>query len=186
LGLGETVQRRQSVAERDRVDREAVLVDQAVPGEGVSEAAAEADDVVAGLAFEFGDLVLDSASREASVAPLDAGQGAGEHEHSITLADPAAEGWLAELSESTSGEALPPVVTAVASRARSIVNGHAATGAIARARVRTASGVWLLVRASTLGNDADAQRAVIVEPARPHELAPLIADAYELTEREWA
>ena len=40
------------------------------------------------------------------------------------------------------------------------------------------------MRGSTLGDDADAQTAVIIEPARPHELAPLIADAYGLTERE--
>jgi DNA-binding CsgD family transcriptional regulator len=46
--------------------------------------------------------------------------------------------------------------------------------------VRAASGRWLIVRGSTLG----AQTAVIVEPARAHELAPLIADAYGLTERE--
>ena len=56
----------------------------------------------------------------------------------------------------------------------------------ARARVRTASGRWLVVRASTLGGDAPAETAVIVEPASPHELAPLIADAYDLTERERA
>ena len=37
-----------------------------------------------------------------------------------------------------------------------------------------------------LGDDAAAQTAVIIEPARPHELAPLIADAYDLTERERA
>ena len=54
------------------------------------------------------------------------------------------------------------------------------------ARVRTASGVWLLVRGSTLGEGNDAQTAVILEPARPHELAPLIADAYGLTDRERA
>ena len=29
-----------------------------------------------------------------------------------------------------------------------------------------------------------AQVAVMIEPARPHELAPLVADAYRLTERE--
>jgi DNA-binding CsgD family transcriptional regulator len=40
------------------------------------------------------------------------------------------------------------------------------------------------VRASVLGEDGDAQTAVTFEPARPHELAPLVADAYELTDRE--
>jgi DNA-binding CsgD family transcriptional regulator len=105
---------------------------------------------------------------------------------SITLADAVAEGWLAELRESSRGQPLPPVVAAVASRARSIVDGRPAASAVARARVRTASGCWLLVRGSMLGAEADAPTAVIIEAARPHELAPLIADAYGLTERERA
>jgi DNA-binding CsgD family transcriptional regulator len=74
----------------------------------------------------------------------------------------------------------------VAIRARSIVDGHAEWDAVARARVRAASGLWLLVRGSTLGEGPDAPTAVILEPARPHELAPLIAETYGLTERERA
>jgi DNA-binding CsgD family transcriptional regulator len=104
-------------------------------------------------------------------------------DNTITSANPAARMWLSELRESSPGHPLPPVVTAVASRARSIA-GRARAAAIARARVRTASGRWLLVRGATLGDDADAQTAVILEPARPHELGPLIADAYGLTDRE--
>lgn len=42
------------------------------------------------------------------------------------------------------------------------------------------------MRGSVLGDGADARTAVTVEPARPHELAPLIADAYGLTEGERA
>jgi DNA-binding CsgD family transcriptional regulator len=107
-------------------------------------------------------------------------------DNSITMTNAAADKWLAELREGSSSEPLPQVVTAVASRARSIADGQVATGAIARARVRTASGVWLLVRGSTLGDHHGAQTAVMLERARPHELAPLIADAYGLTERERA
>jgi DNA-binding CsgD family transcriptional regulator len=107
-------------------------------------------------------------------------------DNSLAVTDAVAEMWLADLSETSPGHPIPPVVTAVASRARSIVDGRAATGAIARARVRTASGLWLVVRGSILGEDADASTAVIIEPARPHDLAPLIADAYGLTDRERA
>jgi DNA-binding CsgD family transcriptional regulator len=103
----------------------------------------------------------------------------------VTSANPAARMWLSELRESSPGHPLPPVVTAVASRARSIA-GRAKAASIARARVRTASGRWLLVHGATLGDDADAQTAVILEPARPHELGPLIADVYGLTDRERA
>jgi hypothetical protein len=57
---------------------------------------------------------------------------------------------------------------------------------MARARVRAASGQWLLVHGSALGDGPGAPMAVILEPARPHELAPLIADAYGLSDRERA
>ncbi len=105
---------------------------------------------------------------------------------SIVAADAAAETWLADLGALRLEDPLPPVVAAVASRARGIADGREQSGALARARVRTSSGAWLTVRGSTLGYDDDAQTAVMFEPARPHELAPLIADAYELTERERA
>jgi DNA-binding CsgD family transcriptional regulator len=101
---------------------------------------------------------------------------------SLRVADATAELWLAELREAHPDRELPPVVTAVASRARTIASGDTA-GPGARARVRSPSGQWLLVHGSTLGDDAT---AVIIEPARPHELAPLIADAHGLSERERA
>ena len=108
-------------------------------------------------------------------------------DNSITVANPAAERWLAELrAGGRPGEHLPPVMVAVASRARSMAEGRAPEGPIARARVRTVAGRWLLVRGSVLGDDAAAPTAVILEPARSPELAPLIADAYGLTERERA
>ena len=90
-------------------------------------------------------------------------------DNSIAAVDSAAEAWLAELRGDA---AIPPVVAAVASRARA--------GKLARARIQTPAGAWLTVRASVLGS----RTAVCIEPARPHELAPLIADAYGLTRRE--
>ena len=43
---------------------------------------------------------------------------------------------------------------------------------------------WLLVRAWVLADGPGAQVAVMIESARLHELAPLLADAYGLTGRE--
>ena len=51
-----------------------------------------------------------------------------------------------------------------------------------RTRARTAGGVWLLIHASCL-EGADAT-AVVIEPAKASEVAPLIVDAYGLTPRE--
>ncbi len=118
--------------------------------------------------------------------PGDAGLAVLARDNSLVTADAAAERWLAELQETGAGAPLPPVVSAVASRARSIVAGEAEGTALARARIRAPSGSWLLVRASALGGETDAQLAVILEPAPAHEIAPLMADAYHLSERERA
>ena len=99
-------------------------------------------------------------------------------DNSVARADAAAERWLDSLG--ADGQ-VPGVVAAVARRARGIADGEP-WETVARARVRTASGRWLLLRGSSLGHET----AVILEPVRSHELAPLIADAYELTERERA
>jgi DNA-binding CsgD family transcriptional regulator len=96
---------------------------------------------------------------------------------------PAAEHWLADLSASPAQDAaaLPDIVYAVASRARRIGSGMAGGNELARARVRTASGRWVVLHGSRLD---DGRAAIIVEPARPPEIAPLIVDAYGLSERE--
>jgi DNA-binding CsgD family transcriptional regulator len=98
-----------------------------------------------------------------------------------TFADEIATAWLDELGGNGS---VPVAVTAVASRARAVLAGPADDARIARARVRGRSGRWLVVRASVLGDEPGAQVAVMIEPAHPHELAPLVGDAYRLTERE--
>ena len=97
------------------------------------------------------------------------------------FADDVAAAWMDELGGNGSA---PPVVSAVATQARTVAAGTAHDGRIARARVRTESGRWLVVRGSVLADEPGAQVAVMIEPARPHELAPLVADAYRLTERE--
>ena len=55
---------------------------------------------------------------------------------------------------------------------------------LARARIRTPAGRWVVVRGSLLGDGPGSRVAVLLEAARPPELAPLIADAYGFTERE--
>ena len=109
-----------------------------------------------------------------------------DSDSTIVMTDAAADTWLAELRESDPGQPVPPTISAVASRARRLASDTSIEQPPARARVRTASGGWLLVRGSALGPEPDTLTAVTLEPARPRDLAPLIAAAYQLTPRERA
>ena len=97
----------------------------------------------------------------------------------IQTANRAADRWIDELGGS--GAALPLVVHAVAGQARATLAGDER---LARARVRASSGRWVLVRASLLGDAPLSPVAVMIEAARAPDLAPMIAAAYGLRERE--
>jgi DNA-binding CsgD family transcriptional regulator len=101
-------------------------------------------------------------------------------DNTIELANPAAEQWIDELSPLDPPTApLPAAILAVAAQARRIADGN--RDVPASARVRTRARQWVVVRGSPVGAD---QVAVLLEAARPVELAETIADAYGLTERE--
>src|SRR6185312_4790071 len=112
-----------------------------------------------------------------------------------SLAGALADGrWLDELGAGDRpGGHLPLAVRAAASRARAAADGgnggdgrgdDGPAACLARARIRTPAGRWLVVRGSLLGDGPGSRVAVLLEAARPPELAPLIADAYGFTERE--
>jgi DNA-binding CsgD family transcriptional regulator len=94
--------------------------------------------------------------------------------------------WLEELAGDLGGEAalgirLPMIAVSTLMRARAGCPGSA------RARLRSsASGRWLVCHASCL-RDADGRAgstALVIEPAKVSEVAPLISEAYELSPRE--
>lgn len=99
----------------------------------------------------------------------------------LVSATDAANGWIDELGRIGEG-LLPSSVCAVVRRARAMADGGDADGP-PRARVCTRSGVWLSVHASALA-PAPRTWAVVIEPARPAEVLPLVAQAHELTARE--
>ncbi len=106
-------------------------------------------------------------------------------DNAVEAITPGAERWLALLIGSRAPGTLPEVVHAVASRAREIGRGgeDLAVG-VARARIQAPSGQWLVLHGSLLETSSGLRTAIIVEAARPPEIAPLIAEAYGLTERE--
>jgi DNA-binding NarL/FixJ family response regulator len=126
-------------------------------------------------------ILLTALTTDSADAPGAVGMVLLDDDSSIEIANSAAREFLDELG---ADEHLPVVVRAVAARARGAASGDSRDEEIARARVQTPSGRWLIIRGSMLGQGSEARAAVMIEPAGSAELAPLLADAYGLTERE--
>ena len=100
----------------------------------------------------------------------------------------AARHWLAQLPpDRAAGLDLPATILGAASQVLAPAGArHDAT--VSGGRVRTTAGRWLRVHASRLtppgGPDGTGQTAVILEPARPADLSPLVLDLHGLTDRE--
>jgi DNA-binding CsgD family transcriptional regulator len=89
-----------------------------------------------------------------------------------------AEQWLARIAGPRGSGPLPMAVYAVAARLRHIDDGR--TGPAPAVRVPSTAGGWLNVHASHLGGDI----AVVLEAARPHDIAPLLLRSHGLSPRE--
>jgi DNA-binding CsgD family transcriptional regulator len=87
--------------------------------------------------------------------------------------------WLEELPDGDWGRGrLPSSVVAVAARAIQ------ASGDPLFARVLSRSGRWIVLHGAVLASDGARRVAVIVEPAHPARISPLLMSAYGLTDRE--
>jgi DNA-binding CsgD family transcriptional regulator len=108
----------------------------------------------------------------------------------LISANEEARAWLDELQADLGcadrfGLTVPMVVAGTLSRARSSADDGDLRPA--RARVRSAAtGRWLVCHASCM-TDAEGEignTALVIEPAKGSEVAPIIVEAYELTARE--
>ncbi len=103
---------------------------------------------------------------------------------SIVATTPTAERWLAELGDWPRRAEAPQAVRAVAARLWALERGENTPAALMpRVRIRTRAGDWVVLHAARMSG-ADGGTAVILERAQPLEVAPLILQAYDLTERE--
>ena len=105
---------------------------------------------------------------------------------SVESLTPGVERWLAELPDGDweAHGKLPPAVLAVAGRALRTAEHEDAPGEIALARVLSREGHWMVLHGAALVADGARRVAVIVEPAHPARISPLLMAAYRLTERE--
>lgn len=93
---------------------------------------------------------------------------------------PTATRWLTELHDGLDRPLLPIQVEQVAAATRA-ASQRASPDKGARARVLTKSGRWLELHGTKLGAD---RTAVIIEAAAPAAIAPLLVEAYGLSDRE--
>ncbi len=100
----------------------------------------------------------------------------------LQSATPGVDRWLAELpgGDAASGQ-LPPAVVAVAARARRNAEQPGQPAGITVSRIRSRSGTWVVLHGACLREGGAHRVAVIVEPAHPARLYPLLEAAYQLT-----
>jgi DNA-binding CsgD family transcriptional regulator len=98
---------------------------------------------------------------------------------------PGVERWLSELPDGDWDRGkLPSSVLSVAGRALRTAERPDEPGEIAVGRVLARSGNWVVLHGVCLVGDGTRRIAVIVEPAHPARISPLLMAAYGLTERE--
>lgn len=95
---------------------------------------------------------------------------------------PGADRWLADLPDADlDAGRLPTAVRSVAVRARQPADRP---GQVAMARVLSRNGAWVVLHGARLDTDGAQRVAVIVEPAHPARIYPLLMAAFGLTARE--
>jgi DNA-binding CsgD family transcriptional regulator len=104
----------------------------------------------------------------------------------VVSVTPEAAAWLDEVDATlvhgtAVGVPMPFEAHAYAAKVRAALRDDA-LGRVPRARLRTRSGVWLVFHGSVL--QGTSQLALIIEPAKAADIAPLIVEAYGLTQRE--
>jgi DNA-binding CsgD family transcriptional regulator len=104
---------------------------------------------------------------------------------SVESMTPGTARWLAEFPDGAwENGRLPSAVYAVAGQAKHNAGIRDPGGQTPFARVLSVSGRWIVLHGAALASDRMMRIAVIVEPAHPARITPLLMSVYQLTERE--
>jgi hypothetical protein len=107
------------------------------------------------------------------------------HDGQVESSTPGVERWLAALPDADlAAGRLPSAVHAVAGRALRTAEHPDQPGEVAVSRVLSRAGTWVVLHGASLVSGGARRVAVIVEPAHPARIAPLLMSVYGLTERE--
>jgi len=103
----------------------------------------------------------------------------------VESATPGVERWLRALPDGDwDADRLPSSVLAVAGRALRTAEHPDEPGQVAVSRVLSRAGTWVVLHGASLVSGGARRVAVIVEPAHPARIAPLLMSVYGLTDRE--
>lgn len=138
-------------------------------------------------AFRRAALLHACASGESPEAP---GLLVFDHQGVLESFSDQAEAWLRELpptvggDRDSSGVPIPTEIRTVVALAHAVAAG--VERGVARARIQTRTGRWLVIHGFPLrrSQDAENRTAIVIEPAKASEVAPIIVEAYDLGPRE--
>jgi DNA-binding CsgD family transcriptional regulator len=149
-------------------------------------------DLLAGLAAPLGEALRRHARPSALSGEAPESDRPGlllfDADAEIVSVNDEAQAWLAELPPepgvATDHGLVPVWMLITVFRAGAV--RHGAGDGTARTRVRTRRGRWLVCHASCLrrADGSVGTVAVVIEPAQPAAIAPIVVEAYDLTERE--
>jgi DNA-binding CsgD family transcriptional regulator len=103
----------------------------------------------------------------------------------IESTTPGVQHWLSTLPDGDSNTGrLPSAVMSLAGRAIRHAENPGQPNEILVSRVLSSTGTWVVLHGASLISDGSRRVAIIVEPAHPARIYPLLMSAYGLTERE--
>ena len=105
-------------------------------------------------------------------------------EGEVESLSPAAQEWFSRLPDDNGRQNGVPTSVIAAATAALREAEHNSAGGVSAARVPMTSGRWAVIQGAVTGRSSDSKVTVIIQPAHPDRVAPLLMSIYGLTGRE--